>query len=58
VYVTLQSDLIEIPLLDLIRKGMELITFCFYRISPKKAIELIEERMPTIPPTITPRVGT
>jgi hypothetical protein len=58
VYVTLQSDLIEIPLPDLFRKGRKLITFRLYRISPKKVIELIEERMPAIQPMITPRVGT
>ncbi|MBA7641142.1 hypothetical protein ES703_48815 [subsurface metagenome] len=53
-----QSDLMEIPLLDLFRKDMKLITCRLYRISLKKAIELMEERMPTIELMITHRVGT
>ena len=53
-----QSDLMEIPLLDFFRKDMKLITCRLYSISLKKAIELMEERMPTIELMITYRVGT
>jgi hypothetical protein len=58
VYGIPQSDLMEIPLLDFFRKDMKLITCRWYRISLKKAIELMKERMPTIKLMITHRVAT